>query len=604
VADLQKMLDKANESTKCMESKLHTAKKSTKSMESKLHAAEESTKCMESKLHAAEEANEELESRLYNAETNLDHTRKLEEDNATWEKMYEDLKLEKEKLEMEQFRPLRQENEILRKSSAESAAEFVKTKKSLEKKVRLLNAEFEQFKSTHTADFEQFKNAHFAKFEQFKKDSLATIAMKDNMVANLNMNLSGSMQESGRMREEIESFKKLTASLETKNKMMGRDLIDYDRDRRTLHELHEKKQAEMEQKLGETCRQKSEMEGRLSALYADALFFCDNSKSSITTSGGGGTSSSSSSSSGGEVLLKSGAMASFRGIAKYWRDHADGFDGSVTFPVRYSESSSSSPTTTSGGATTTGGAGSISSSMLTRRSLSSTIVHERAVLNFVKTVALLNKKNDKAQSSSLTTENNNYPIYFRFSALPQNDEGGGGGEKQRNGSQKKKSSADHHHDDASSSQLLTWKVYEPYDQLTLIAKTIFMYRSKEDSSCFRTELAEEGHFVTAVCTTKTVAVESGKTKAVRQARFSLTVISKNGRSKMHNIQFIDSNNSSSSNPAAADAGGRGEEESFFNTTTTTTGASSSSSFFIVENNNDDDTTTTAADASSSTLSQK
>ena len=90
------------------------------------------------------------------------------------------------------------------------------------------------------------------------------------MIGNLNLNLSVAMQESGRMREEIESLKKLTATLETKNKKMGKDLIGYDRDLRTMHELYEK-QAALEQQLGETCRQKSEMEGRLGALYTDAL---------------------------------------------------------------------------------------------------------------------------------------------------------------------------------------------------------------------------------------------------------------------------------------------------------------------------------------------
>ena len=528
---------KAEESTKLMETKLHAAaedvrkaEESAKLMEANVRKAEESAKRMEAKLHAAaedarrmEQANDELESKLSNAEINLEHVRRLEEDITTWERMYSDLKTEKEQLEMVQFRPLRQENERLKKSSADSAEEFATLKKSFQKKAKSLAAEF----------------------ERFRKESLETIAMKDNMIGNLNLNLSGSMQESRRMREEIESLRKLTASLETNNRKMGQDLIGYDRDLRTLHELYDK-QAALEQQLSETCRQKSEMEGRLGSLFTDALL-CE------TGVAAGKKKKSDDGTTG--ILLKSGAMASFKCIAEYWRDHADGFDGSVSFPVRYPESSSSS------------------SPLIT-----STIVHERAVLNFVRTVALLSTQ---PLLSSLTTD---YPFYFRFSALPQEE--GGEGKQKKNGVAAAASS-----ESTSSS----WKVYEPYDQLTLIAKTIFMYRSKEDRSFFRIELAEEGHMVTAVCTTKTVvaADSSGTTKAVRQAKFSLTVFSSNGRSKMHSIQFVDSNN----NPVlAADASAGGGGEPFFKNSTGT-GATTTSSFSIVENNNDDD-------ASSSTFSQQ
>jgi uncharacterized coiled-coil DUF342 family protein len=84
---------------------------------------------------------------------------------------------------------------------------------------------------------------------------------------------------------------------------------------------------------------------------------------------------------------------------------------------------------------------------------------------------------------------------------------------------------------ATSSGLpVVWKVYKPYDQLTLIAKMIFVYKSIEHSSSFQVILSQN-HIVTAIC--------SKENASITTVTISLTVMSRTGAPSTHHIEFVD-----------------------------------------------------------------
>ena len=128
-----------------------------------------------------------------------------------------------------------------------------------------------------------------------------------------------------------------------------------------------------------------------------------------------------------------------------------------------------------------------------------TIIHNPAILDFTKRVAT---------AASLKPY---MPFYFKYS------------------------------EHAADVQPVVWKEYSLYDQLTLIAKVLSMYKAPVDiTSCFQVVLAG-GHFVTSV-------TSRNPTTKITTARISLSVIcNTTGASKTHRIEFVDQIDSDSPN---------------------------------------------------------
>ncbi len=405
-----------------------------KELESQLETATQTI----SKL---QESNEEADAKLRQTEMDSERVQKLEEDVASWVTMYDKLKTEKENLEMTEFRPLCAQHTKLNNELEGYRKEITGLQKANKKK---------------SADLNRLLNENQVLKRQCAEQN-SILSEKDSVNGNLTSNLSAKKQEILNLRNEIGSLKNLNSALEAKvnesSKAYGEMKSSYELDLLTWDSLRGEKET-MEEKFQQAELKKSELEGKMQRF--EALYDAGRKD-------------------GTGILLKSGAMLSFKDIAKCWRD-SEGFNGTTSFPVKCPGTTTTTTTSASSTVTTT------------------TVVHERAVLNFIRKVAL---------NTTLATD---YLFYFKFSQSPSN---------------------------APQQQAVRWKVYDPYDQLTLIAKTIFMYRSKEDESNFRTELGEEGHFVTAVCT-------KDPSSSTRKARFSLNVFTKNGKSYTHRIQFVDS----------------------------------------------------------------
>ena len=116
------------------------------------------------------------------------------------------------------------------------------------------------------------------------------------------------------------------------------------------------------------------------------------------------------------------------------------------------------------------------------------VIHSPAVCNFVSNLS---------KNTSLDT---NLVFYFKYSEQP-----------------------------VSADAPIVWKVYNQYDQLSLIAKMIFVFKSNENTSNFQVILSQN-HIVTAVCS------KSGSTANVN---ISLTVMSRTGSPSTHHIEFVD-----------------------------------------------------------------
>ena len=167
------------------------------------------------------------------------------------------------------------------------------------------------------------------------------------------------------------------------------------------------------------------------------------------------------------VLLTSGKMLSFETIARLWIG-ANGFDGNPNYSIECHAS----------------------------RTMAS-VIHSPAVCSFVSNIA------------TNTSFNPNPFFYFKYSEQPV----------------------------AAATTTTTdgpvvvpsWKVYNQYDQLALIAKMIFMYKSNENTSSFQSVLSQN-HIVTAVCS------KNGLNATVN---ISLTVMSRTGAPSTHHIEFVD-----------------------------------------------------------------
>lgn len=172
------------------------------------------------------------------------------------------------------------------------------------------------------------------------------------------------------------------------------------------------------------------------------------------------------------LLLKSGSMLPFKAVAEQWLNSA-AFDGTVGFPIR-----------------------------CPKTSLMTSVVHERAVLNFVRQVA---------RTTELQTT---YPFYFQYNTAPV--------------------PLANVNNNGSAQSGPPWKQYGPCDQLILVAKMIYIYKTKDsmgDSTrFFKVDLDEEGHHVHANCTKR-------PGQDLWHVQLTLNVFSKAGDAQKHRIRF-------------------------------------------------------------------
>jgi hypothetical protein len=84
----------------------------------------------------------------------------------------------------------------------------------------------------------------------------------------------------------------------------------------------------------------------------------------------------------------------------------------------------------------------------------------------------------------------------------------------------------------TTEQPIRWTIYNPFDQLTLVAKLIYMYKSRSETSSFQA-MVMENHVVTATCV-------KDRASYTTRVKIALNVITKTGVANPHHIEFVDS----------------------------------------------------------------